>query len=190
MSVERAAMLLATRGGYRRASEPLHVADLAFQFDAVFVGPNDQQHLVVIYDANQDRSDAVARRLRAFGVVLQRSGTRRSVTLVVLNSAGTRSRLRELEDVCRVVYIESERTLEDELAILLPLPIPEPLNSMRTAEAALQRALGPQQTDPLTSAILTAAASGGESAVRDAMLQYLSQIADRALEEADDDSAH
>src|SRR5688572_12102286 len=92
-------------GGYRRVPQPLHIADVDFDFAGALVGPDDQQALTLILDESRNPIAAAIRRLKAFAVVLERSGSTRPINVILLSSAPDRASVIALEQLARVIVI-------------------------------------------------------------------------------------
>src|SRR5437899_2941670 len=89
------------RHGYKKISQPLHVADLDFDFAGALTGPNDQESLTLVVDGHA--LVAAQRRLSAFAIVLDRTGSVRPITVVVVGDDVNSKALASLEKLARVV---------------------------------------------------------------------------------------
>jgi hypothetical protein len=130
------------RRGYNQVPQPLHVADLDFDFAAALMGPKDQESLTLVLDAEGQSFAAAQRRLQAFALVLDRSGSTRPLNVVVVAKHPDAKGLRALEESARVVVVDPDRPLEESLAPLFPLELPEPIAGSGSSEAALEKAIG------------------------------------------------
>jgi hypothetical protein len=160
-------------GGYRRVAQPLHIADVDFDFSGALVGPGDQQALTLILDGSQISIAAALRRLRAFAVVLERSGSTRPINVVLLAESPDRAEVAALEQVARVIVVQPHQQLENSLHILFPLQLPEPIPATESAEKTLREELL-MTTSPLTLRLLKAgmkSASAVEEEMRKALIE-------------------
>lgn len=142
--------------GYRKVPQPLHVADIDFDFAGALTGPGDQEHLTLILDGQSGSIAPAQRRLQAFAVVLDRSGSARPISVVVLSNSLDPKALAELEATAHVVVVDPDRPLSESLSSLLPLELPEPIASTGSADAALKEELGAQPDQVCTRLIRAA----------------------------------
>lgn len=164
---------LERRGNYRRVAQPLHIADVDFDFSGALVGPGDQQALTLILDGSQITIAAALRRLKAFAVVLERSVSTRPINVVLLAESPDRADVAALEQIARVIVVQPHQELENALHILLPLKLPEPIPASESAEKTLREELQATKS-PLTLRLLKAgkkSASAVEEEMRKALIE-------------------
>jgi hypothetical protein len=149
------------RHGYKKISQPLHVADLDFDFAGALTGPNDQDSLTLVVDGRGPALAAARRRLSAFAIVLDRTGSVRPITVVVVGDDVNSKALASLEKLARVVVVTSETSLADSLFTLLPLVLPEPIAADLSADAVLREELQ-GQSDSVTNRLLRAAKNSAD----------------------------
>lgn len=166
---------LVTRG-YRSVPQPLHIADIDFDFSAALTGPNDQESLTLILEGEGQALVAAQRRLRAFALVLERTGSARPINVVVLSDKPDPKAIAELQTMARVVLIEPGLPLVKSLQSLLPLELPAPVGGRISAEAALLEEMG-GSTDPVAARLLKAARESSEK-VRVTMNQILQEVSE------------
>ena len=164
-----------TRYGYRRVRQPLHVATVDFDFAGALKGPNGQDSLTLVVDGEGSALVAAQRRLRAFAVVLDRSGSKRPITVVVVGDKPNARALGELEQLARVVVVSSDAPLSESLLSLLPLTLPKPIAASQSAEAVLHEELA-GRPNPVVNRLLKAARNSSDkvrltmhSIIKDAM---------------------
>ena len=150
-----------TQQGYREIPQPLHVADLNFDFAGALTGPNEEQNLTLVLEGEGQALIAAQKRLRAFAVVLERTGSTRPITVVVLAKEPDPGALAALEQLARVVVVPPDRPLNESLYTLLPLHLPKPISSSVSAHAALQLELG-GRPDGVATRLLKAAKDSAE----------------------------
>lgn len=172
--------VLESKGNYHRVPQPLHIADVEFQFqfNAVLRGPGDQGSLVLVSSTIDIPISAVERRIKAFSIILGRSGSMRPITLVLITGNPNEETITALQDLCRVIVVPSD--VEDPkgyLRTLLPLDLPDPVKTMESADIALREELGDNINDPLISKLLKAA-SKGSTEVELAMRELINHAAD------------
>lgn len=156
MNVSSVVAFLEKKGRYRIVHEPLHVADFSFEFDAVLRGPGDGSGLVVVLDGQEVPLGPLRRRLAAFRTVLERKGKNRSVTAVLLSPGPSSEDLDALASICRVITIENDAEIANELRALLPLALPAPMRTTATGWEALEERLAARVPSPLTASLLRA----------------------------------
>lgn len=160
-------------GEYRRVAQPLHIADVDFDFSGALVGPGNQQALTLILDGNRNSIALALRRLRAFAVVLERSCSTRPINVILLSESPDRAEVAALEQFARVIVVQPQQILEDALLVLLPLQLPEPIPPSESAERTLREELQ-GTTSALTLRLLRAgkkSASAVEEEMRKALIE-------------------
>jgi hypothetical protein len=165
-----------TQHGYRRIPQPLHVSELNFDFAGALSGPGEEQNLTLILEGEGAALIAAQKRLRAFAVVLDRSGSMRPMTVVVLAKNPDADALASLEQLARVVVVPPDEPLSESLYTLLPLHLPEPIAPSVSADAALRLELG-GRPDGVAARLLKAAKESGEK-VRLTMHSILKEASD------------
>jgi len=161
-------------GEYRRVAQPMHIADVDFDFAGALVGPGDQQVLTLILDGNHGPIAAALRRLNAFAVVLERSGSTRPFNVILLSEAPDRAEIAALEQVARVIVVQPHQDLNEALHILFPLKLPQPIPPSESAERMLREELQSNAT-PLMSRLLKAGKKSA-SAVEEEMRKSLNEL--------------
>jgi hypothetical protein len=164
------------RRGYRKAPQPLHVADIDFDFDAALTGPNDQDSLTLVLEGDPEKLLAAQRRLRAFAIVLERIGSSRPINVVVLAKHPDPKSLALLEESARVILVEPDVPLEQSLRPLLPLELPQPVDGSVSADSALLDMLG-ARPDTVSSRLIKAARESSEK-VQATMRKILQDMAE------------
>lgn len=164
--------ILVQDGGYKRVFGPLRIVDTDFagDFDAVLVGPGDQSCLVLIIDGDHISPAVAIRRVRSFALVLDRSGSQRPLTVVLI--ARQIEPFERLERLCRVFIITPMDDPHVALRGLLPLRILKRGPTLNAAEAALAEHLGKDGEGALI-ALLQHAANKGSSEVTDVILRTI-----------------
>lgn len=160
--VEEIADVLAERGEYRHVVKPLRIADIEFQFDAVLVGPNGSDDIVVVVNLQEVSSTALSRRIRGLVTVLDRLQSRRSVSVVLIVRSDFRFDVSGLDKYCHVVVVRPGKPLESSLRTLLPLVLPEPSALHVNAEAALRHEMGLELQSEFVNKVIAAARSGSD----------------------------
>jgi hypothetical protein len=162
--------------GYRKVPQPLHVADLNFDFSGALTGPFDQESLTLVLEGEGRALVAAEHRLRAFATVLERTGSVRPINVVVLSKKPDPDAITALQEVARVVVVDPNRPLIESVNVLLPLQLPEPVASSGSAEAALLEELG-AAPDAVSARLLKAARESSEK-VRVTMHAILKEAAE------------
>jgi predicted RNA binding protein with dsRBD fold (UPF0201 family) len=151
---------LVEKGGYKQISGPLRIVDTDFgsDFDAVLVGPGQQGCLVLVVDGEHIPAPVIQRRVRSFSLVLDRSGSRRPLTVVVIARSGLA--FEALERLCRVVVLRPDDDVLAALRGLLPLDIQSHEHTLNAAENALVRQLQGNPRSTLIVSLRKAATEG------------------------------
>ena len=169
--------------GYRIIPPPLKIVDIDFQsdFQAVLIGPRNQQSMVVVLDASRTPIEVAKRRINALATTLDRSGSEIPLTLVLLMSDSESQKAAELDTICRVVRVLDPTDPENDLRPLLPLALPEPAEPLPSALPVLLRNLGAQNDDRF-EASLAETAKRGPSAVTEAVRATIDKVVRQYLE--------
>jgi hypothetical protein len=166
---------------YRRVSMPLAVASVPFNFAAVLIGTDRAPDLIVIADTVEEPEIRIRQRIESLGRALDVAGSRRPLTAILVGPKPSDSTLDVVGRVCRVLPVgtpvgdEAEAALRDWLAVLLPLPLPDPSKSLANPMGELQDHLPSGLDEALQTAVL-AAASYGELAVQTVLKERLSAV--------------
>ncbi|HMO15659.1 MAG TPA: hypothetical protein PKD64_15370 [Pirellulaceae bacterium] len=156
--------VLSQRGTYRQQPQLLTVADVDFQFDAVFRGPGDSEAMVVVVTGNEERVASIISKVRALSHTMLRSGSKRPLTLVMLVDQESSPLLEALSRICRVVAVTAanEDQVVAQLRSLLPLELPEPQESQPDASRQLRNQLGTVAESKFVNALLAAGRRSGK----------------------------
>lgn len=175
--VERVVAIL-KEAGYRELSLPLTVASVPFDFAAALVGTGKTPDLIVVIDTVQD-SDARARqKIDSLGRALDVAGSRRPVTAVVAGPRPPELTLEAMGRVCRVLPVgtptgtDADRLLQEWLAVLLPLQLPNASKALADTVGELADHL-PANLDSYVQKAILAKAPYGVTAVRTVLHQLI-----------------
>lgn len=152
--------------GYRTVASPLQIAGLAFEVAGAFVGIDHSADLVIIGDMAADGERKVVQQVEGIARALDVMRSHRPLTTVIVGPRPVGKTLEALAQVGRILPVgeaDDPADLRDQLAVLLPLVLPETL--------LIERDLGTGETlalngNPLAEAIVEASKLG-EDAVRD-----------------------
>ncbi len=168
--------------GFRHLKMPFMIGGTRFEFGAVMVATGASQDLVVVEPEDADRQ-RTAELLGGMNRALDMLESRRSVTLVLLGDPPPRDTLRQLQDSARLLMVRdpgSAQEIEDSLAVLLPLRLPETGTSPAPPIEGLRARL--QIDDSNDVEPILAAAQRGVEAVREAMRVYIEDPLEAARE--------
>lgn len=160
--VQNVVEMLIDRGRYRHAQLPLRLGDIDFRFDAVLVGPESADGLVVVVDFQTHTSALIARRVRGLITLLDRLQSRRTVSVVFVVRTSVAFAFDELEKLCHVSIVRPEGALETCIRPLLPLVLPPPETTDSNAEIALRRELENDSVGALAEQLIVAAKIGSD----------------------------
>ena len=186
MSVREVVTLLIKDGKYRLISDGIHISELEFRFDAILLGPGDERGLVIVLDIRTEPLAPLRRRLRSFAQVLQRTGSNRPLTAVLVGSGFTADELHATRAVCRVVLVQSDESVQSCLTPLLPLTLPDPVAQTVSATTLLRTELADKFASRSLAGTLLRASERGSEAVRDSIRDRVDRICRKALEPSRD----
>lgn len=187
LPADRVATMLVTNG-YRTVASPLEIAGLAFEVAGAFVGVDHSADLVIIGDMAADGERKVVQQIEGIARALDVMRSHRPLTTVIVGPRPVGKTLEALAQVGRILPVgeaDDPADLRDQLAILLPLVLPETLLIDRDLGAGETLALN---SNPLAEAILEASKLG-EDAVRDRFYTALSSVFAASEEDEHDDEA-
>ena len=172
--VERVAERLA-RAEYRRLDTPLDIAGLKFEFPAAFVGRTGTSlDLVVVADTAFESEGRIGQKIEGLARALDGMRSRRPLTVIITGPRPSGATIDGLSRVCRVLSAgdaPNDDMVENALAVLLPLNLPEPRDDLTDVRNTIQR---PDEHDALTDD-LVAAAGDGEDAVSERLHQQIAE---------------
>ena len=160
--------------GFKPLPKPLVVAGTTFEFDAAAMGTGVSHDLVVVggQDAEADR---LTQLLSGLSLSLDRLGSCRPVSLVLLGPRPDLTVLSHLEDCARVMLIKSEQPTAKEtreaIAVLLPLHLPTARQVSVDPVEELVGNLGESTSDEHRR--IVGFANFGPEAVREALRRYV-----------------
>jgi hypothetical protein len=126
---------LLSEAGYRPLSVPLSIAGLSFDLPAALVGESPSPDLIIVADTAFDTERKVEGVARALDV----TRSKRPLTTILVGPKPSAATLDAMTKVCRVLPVgvteqgATTALLQNWLAVLLPLKLPEP--SSDTAES-------------------------------------------------------
>jgi len=163
-NIEEIIRILGEEGDYRRAPHRLQMSGLEFplDFNAVLVGPGEGSQIVLLLDTSEVSPDVALRRLKTLARILERTSSKRTITLVIFTDEADHPTIKEMEALCRVVICPTRQDLRKALRTLLPLKLPEPFRRMDSAFEAVKAELGIETRDPIVDKVLKAAKEGSE----------------------------
>lgn len=97
--------VLSQRGTYRQQPQLVTVAEVDFQFDAIFRGPGDSEAMVVVMTGIEERVASVVSKVRALSHTMLRSGSKRPLTFVMLVDQESSPLVEAVSRICRVVTV-------------------------------------------------------------------------------------
>ena len=162
------------RAGFQKLPKPLVVAGASFDFDAAVTGTGVSHDLVVVGGQEVDPR-RLSQLLSGLNRSLDRLASRRPVSVILLGARPEAAALAELENSARVMLIESQEPepaeVQDAIAVLLPLHLPETTRKALDPLDELLKSLGRAATDEHRE-LINAARRGPES-VRATLRRYL-----------------
>lgn len=180
--VERIGQLL-SEAGYRQLPTPLQIAGLAFDIPAAYVGTNPSPDLILVADTAFDADQRILRKVEGIARALDVVKSKRPLTTIL---AGPRPRsdvMDSLVKVCRVLPVGvavggNESSLQNWLAVLMPLHIPQPSQGIANPLGEISAHL--QDLDVSVAALVDLAPIGA-----DAVQSRLHEILNEALSQSE-----
>jgi hypothetical protein len=178
-----------TRAGYRTLNKPFSVATVPFEFAAVLVGPERTHDLIVVVDTVEEAEPRIKQKVEALSRALDVARSRRPLTVILAGPQPATATIEALARVSRVLPIgtplgpTADRALDDWLAVLLPLHLPQTTDTVADAKGELYRRLKADR-EKTFSDVLLAAASEGADAVESAFRNLLTDSLGARAKEA------
>lgn len=162
--------------GFRSLTMPLEIHGAEFLFDGAFVGTGVSQDLVLV-GGLRVAPESLVGLLAGLNRVLDRSASRRPVSLVLLGPRPDAFTLRRLEERARVLTVNTAEPtpaeLANALAVLLPLRLPSPTTLASDPVGQLRKRLG-TRVSTVEEALISAIPDGPDG-VREALQSQLAQ---------------
>lgn len=117
--------------GYRSVSTPLAIGGLKFDFPAALVGTEPSPDLILVADTAFEREERLVAKLEGAARALDVARSKRPLTVVIAGPRPSSPNLEIMSRVCRVLPTgtvldkDSDDSLRNWLAVLLPLRLPE-----------------------------------------------------------------
>lgn len=117
--------------GYRSVSTPLVIGGLKFDFPAALVGIEPSPDLILVADTAFEQEDRLVAKLEGVARSLDVARSKRPLTVVIAGPRPSSANLETMSRVCRVLPTgtvldkDTEGSLRNWLAVLLPLRLPE-----------------------------------------------------------------
>lgn len=171
--------------GYQRIANGLQVGELKFQFPAAFVKAKSSAELILVADIASESETQLTRKVDGVARALDIASSTRSLTLVVTGPRPSASALESMGRVCRILPTgdisgdDGDEVLMNWLAVLLPLPLPQPESVAGNSLARIHAAA--QSLDETTRKLINAA-SLGERAVSKELYSIIDAAAVQAKE--------
>lgn len=163
------------RAGYQNKGRLVLVSGIRLDFDAVLEGPNNAKELVLILDGKELEQGAALKNLRTLSLLLERTESRRPVTLILARPSQGPAEIKKLGDLVRLLVLKEDETdLDLSLGPLLPLKLPNTVEPSRSASSALESELGSFGKDPLIRELVNAASKSSDQ-VHDKMIDEINR---------------
>jgi hypothetical protein len=184
-SVKRVLDLLTTTG-YRvlEQEKPVMVASVPFEFDALLVGSERANDLIVVIDTLIEPEPRIRQKVQGLSRALDVVGSRRPLTVILVGPSPPPGTLEALGKVSRVLMVDvlsTTEALSDALGILLPLHLPDTTEAVMDPLGELRNRT-PATPEKETLAVVYEAAPDGTEAVSEALRALLAEPLQRAVE--------
>lgn len=178
---------LLTASGFRRLSSPLSIAGLSFEVPAALVGEHPSPDLILVADTAFEADVRILRKVEGVARALDVARSKRPLTTILVGPKPKSSVLDAMTKVCRVLATgvvgtdEENPLLQNWLAVLLPLALPEPSDDIaEPLEAIIKR------SDDLNKSIVDLIGLGAQGA--DAVQAGLHELLKESLTVSDEDA--
>lgn len=165
---------------YRKVTTPLLVASVPFQFSAVFVGTGRAADLIVVLDTVEEKESEVQRKIEGLSRALDVARSRRPLTSILVGPKPQTPTLDAVGRVSRVLLVgtplgdSAEQSVEESLAVLLPLQLPDPTETVADSSAELAHHL-PTNIDADVLASIMAEGSRGAENIEQVLRRLLAE---------------
>ena len=160
MNIEDVVQFLKERAGYTQAANSLALLGMQLSFDAVLIGPEQHDGLLLIESAAGRGLNLLLNKMKALALALERTDSARTLTLVLLDSEPAIPAYVELNRICRLFILQENIPLEQALASILPLFLPAPVMAGDGAENTLKSELDEEANNPVVMKLIRAARVG------------------------------
>ena len=172
-----------TNAGYLYRPTPVTVASVRFEFAAVLLGSDRANDLIVVIDTLVDGEARIRQKVEGLSRALDLVASRRSLTVILVGPSPRPATTEALPRVSRVLTVgtptgdNADLFIEDTLAVLLPLSLPDASEAVVDPLGEVRRQL-PGDIDQVDLVSLFAAAPGGTEAVQEALRELLEAALD------------
>lgn len=172
-----------TNAGYLYRPTPVTVASVRFEFAAVLLGSDRANDLIVVIDTLVDGEARIRQKVEGLSRALDLVASRRPLTVILVGPSPRPATTEALARVSRVLTVgtptgdNADRFIEDTLAVLLPLSLPDASEAVVDPLGEVRRQL-PGDIDQVDLVSLFAAAPGGTEAVQEALRELLEAALD------------
>ncbi|MEZ6030325.1 MAG: hypothetical protein R3C46_11310 [Hyphomonadaceae bacterium] len=171
--------------GYRRLAVPIKVGSLEFKFAAGFVGTGVSPDLIVVVDAVADNELRAQQQVEGLARTLDSLESKRPLTVIVAGPRFSDAVAQVVSRAGRVLYADDASDasrLNDALAVLLPLSLPEHLVTGAGFDIDVEAVL--TSNDPMERQIFEASLVG-EDEVSSVLFEWINAPFESGLTEGD-----
>jgi hypothetical protein len=163
--------------GYEALGARVQVASIPYEFDAVLLGPPNTLDLIIVVNTVTESPARLCQKVDGLGRALDIARSRRAVTAILVGPTPDGSVLASIRSICRYLLVAEDEspfgeTLDDRLAVLLPLQLTTDEDDVADPIQELFRRLPPLPEGDERLALI-AAAPRGESAVAAELKRYV-----------------
>jgi len=166
--------------GYRILDGPLTVGSVPFDFLAVLVGTGRSADLIAVLDTVEEQETDVQRKVEGLSRALDMVGSRRPLTAILVGPKLPDAILEALGRVSRILVVGTSlsdgagQSIEESLAVLLPLQLPDPSETAADSAGELIRNL-PDDIDPIVLKAIMARSRSGAEGVKQVLRHLLAE---------------
>lgn len=173
--------------GYVSQQMPLLIASIDFKFSGLLVGKSSSHELIVCLSSYDSNGFDIGRNLQNLARALDYVASKRPLIAIIVGPELESELIESLSKVARVLSVSLEeqenQALDDILAVLLPLELPDVNELNVDALVELAKYFEGDMEDEFPSVIMHFADMGSRS-VRDALNNFLTQVLQEEEKEA------
>lgn len=162
-SVDQVVSLL-QNAGYRRLNTPFILAGLQFDVAAVLVGADRSSDIVIVEDTVASTSHEIQIRIETIARAMDSLDSKRPITAILIGPRPSSTELDAMSRVARILPVgtsslpDQSDSLQNWLAVLLPLQLPPTGNQLADPLSELSNQVNPEDT--VISELLNSASLG------------------------------
>lgn len=161
--------------GYTTHGSEVISGDASVEFDRVLLSPEGHKEIVLLLQDDSKSLTRSLKKLKLLTLLLNKSDSFRSFTLVIIAKSFDTEVLNELYKYARIVPILTGHQLEKQLKPLVPLKLPPPVRARTEVLEELYSKLGQRSRNPVINRLIKAADKSA-NAVEERLIKEIDSI--------------